>query len=376
MRLARPVSGTSEIVEFRYVVVDGDEDTDGIAVPARGLALNGGQLLDASANGNGDRARFTIARAVEFPEHLVQAVTPRVEKIERLGNEVWVRFTRALKPVTLVPHLRKGAIGDQFRVSYSGYDGGEVRITDARIVRARGWDANCASTQADCQVVRLTLAASLGEGTVQIGYVPNPHFEKYRLRGVAGTLVPAFAGTEAVLLEAGDSPTLSVSDAQGFEQYWWKRTMQFHIDLKPAAKVEVTVKYATADGWERVDRLEARNYLSATAGRDYEPVNGTLTFAPGDTRKTISVTVIDDNVHDSGEIFAFILSDATGGAVFGDRYGRGTIGNDESRSRQSSRTFRRAMTAQPRSPSTSHSAKRWTRTRQRCWARSRRPEAR
>ena len=59
------------------------------------------------------------------------------------------------------------------------------------------------------------------------------------------------------------------------------------MTLSRAASETVTVDFATADG-------------TAAAGWDYTAVEGTLTFAPGETEKTVSVEVLDD-AHDEGE---------------------------------------------------------------------------
>ena len=61
----------------------------------------------------------------------------------------------------------------------------------------------------------------------------------------------------------------------------------------------VLVSYATEDG-------------TATAGSDYTAVSGTLTFLSGETRKTVDVPILDDNVEDSGETFWLVLSNAQG----------------------------------------------------------------
>ena len=77
----------------------------------------------------------------------------------------------------------------------------------------------------------------------------------------------------------------------------------------------MTVDYATADG-------------TATAGEDYTAVSGTLTFAPGETEKTVRVAIIDDAVLDSGETFTLVLSNPSGVAL-GDAQATGTILNTE-----------------------------------------------
>ncbi len=58
--------------------------------------------------------------------------------------------------------------------------------------------------------------------------------------------------------------------------------------MHAASDSAVTVDYATFD-------------VAATAGEDYTAASGTLTFAAGETQKTISVRIIDDTVEDNQE---------------------------------------------------------------------------
>jgi Calx-beta domain len=77
----------------------------------------------------------------------------------------------------------------------------------------------------------------------------------------------------------------------------------------------VTVQYATADG-------------GATAGSDYQAVGGTLTFAPGETSKTITVPVNGDRLPEPNETFFVNLGNATN-ATIADGQGVGTIADDD-----------------------------------------------
>jgi hypothetical protein len=60
------------------------------------------------------------------------------------------------------------------------------------------------------------------------------------------------------------------------------------VILDRASSRTVTVDYTTGSG-------------TAVAGQDYQPVAGTLTFAPGDTRQTIEVTLVDDLLDEANE---------------------------------------------------------------------------
>ncbi len=78
------------------------------------------------------------------------------------------------------------------------------------------------------------------------------------------------------------------------------------VTLNQASSSPVSVDYATADG-------------TATAGKDYTPVSGTLTFAAGETQKTVTVQSLDDGIHEPNETLSLTLSGATSGVVIGPR---------------------------------------------------------
>ena len=79
-------------------------------------------------------------------------------------------------------------------------------------------------------------------------------------------------------------PGLAVADAEVEEAA--NATLAFAVTLSRPPSSTVTVDYATSDG-------------TAVAGSDYTATSGTLTFAAGETDKTVSVPVLDD-AHDEG----------------------------------------------------------------------------
>jgi hypothetical protein len=89
------------------------------------------------------------------------------------------------------------------------------------------------------------------------------------------------------------------------------RTAVFTVTLSEAVASTVTVQYATADA-------------SATAPSDYTATSGTLTFAPGTTSLTVSVTVKSDADGAATQSFTVNLSSPTG-ATIGNGAGVGTI---------------------------------------------------
>ena len=102
---------------------------------------------------------------------------------------------------------------------------------------------------------------------------------------------------------------LSVSDATTSEEE--DPEMTFTVTLDRSTDHDITVDHATADG-------------TATAGKDYTAVSGTLTFNAGETSKTVMVPVLNDNIFDPEETLRLVLSNASGAEIT-DPEGIGTI---------------------------------------------------
>ena len=96
-------------------------------------------------------------------------------------------------------------------------------------------------------------------------------------------------------------------------------TADFVVSLSRAATGTVQVSYTT-------NQLTGGS--AATEGSDYELRSGTLTFKPGERRKTVSVPILDDSRSEGDEHFQVQLTNVTG-ATFGDENGVGTILNAE-----------------------------------------------
>lgn len=91
----------------------------------------------------------------------------------------------------------------------------------------------------------------------------------------------------------------------------------FTVTLSAPSDAPVTVDFGTAD-------------RTAKAGEDYAAQSGTLTFAPGETTKTISIVVKGDKKKESDEHFVINLSAAVG-AFLMDAQGLGVIEDDDRR---------------------------------------------
>ena len=97
--------------------------------------------------------------------------------------------------------------------------------------------------------------------------------------------------------------------------------IRFDVALEQAARDRVTVDYQTVDGM-------------AAAGTDFEAASGTLVFQPGETRKTVSVALLDDAIDEGAETFELVLSNPVPAATLqfrsdADRRATGTINNTD-----------------------------------------------
>ncbi len=110
-------------------------------------------------------------------------------------------------------------------------------------------------------------------------------------------------------------PSLRIADASLAEGASGSANMSFNVTLSAASSTPVTVNYATSNG-------------TATAGSDYTAKTGSLTFAAGETSKTIQVAIAGDRVVEASESFNLTLSGASGASI-ADGQATGTIVNDD-----------------------------------------------
>ncbi|AFY61366.1 glycoside hydrolase family 9 protein [Synechococcus sp. PCC 6312] len=108
-------------------------------------------------------------------------------------------------------------------------------------------------------------------------------------------------------------PTLTVNDLTVTEGL--NANAVFTVNLSQASSNSITVNYGTQSG-------------TATAGQDFTNRTGTLTFAPGETSKTIAIPIIDDTLQEYPETFSLVLSSPTQ-ATLAKATGTGTIISNE-----------------------------------------------
>ena len=126
---------------------------------------------------------------------------------------------------------------------------------------------------------------------------------------------------------AGNGVTIPSSDAQRGEidEDAASGTVTLAVTLFAPSTGPVTVAYATADFSSTDTAVSSSSIDPATAGADYTAASGTLMFAAGETRKTITVSISDDVNRERDELFKVGLSNATGGAVIATTGSEATI---------------------------------------------------
>jgi hypothetical protein len=110
-------------------------------------------------------------------------------------------------------------------------------------------------------------------------------------------------------------PSASIGDARVVEGDSGSRTVTVSVTLSEASTAPVTIGYTTAG-------------VSATGGVDYVDTSGTISFSPGETVATITLTVLGDTAFEGDETFRITLGTAQG-AIIVDGIGVVTITNDD-----------------------------------------------
>jgi hypothetical protein len=131
------------------------------------------------------------------------------------------------------------------------------------------------------------------------------------------------ANGQGIVTILDDEPRININGAAGAEGNSGTTPFTFTVTLSAPYDHAVTVNYATADGTAADG--------TAVAGVDYLAASGALTFAPGETTKTITVGVIGDRTPDPDSTFFVNLSGASTNALIVNGQGVGRIQDDEPR---------------------------------------------
>ena len=115
-----------------------------------------------------------------------------------------------------------------------------------------------------------------------------------------------------------DEPHISISDVSKTEGKKGQTTsFTFTVTLSTAYDQPVTMSFKTTDG------------TAKTSDSDYVARTGTLTFAPGETTKTITIEVKGDSKKEADETFYLDLFGNSSNSLFTKSRGVGAILNDD-----------------------------------------------
>jgi hypothetical protein len=166
----------------------------------------------------------------------------------------------------------------------------------------------------------LTFAPGESSKTVTVGVNGDTVCEPdetffVNLSNATGTTIVDGQGQGTIVNDDPCVPSLSINDVTVAEGNSGVTNATFTASLSQTTINTVTVDFATADD-------------TATAPADYAATSGMLTFAPGESSKTVTVGVNGDTLVEPDETFFLNLSNAVG-ATIADGQGQGTIVNDD-----------------------------------------------
>jgi uncharacterized repeat protein (TIGR01451 family) len=134
------------------------------------------------------------------------------------------------------------------------------------------------------------------------------------LSNASGATIADSEGVGTIVNDDG-APTLAIDNVSKVEGNAGTTAFTFTVTKAGATELLTSVDFATADG-------------TAGASEDYAEQHGTLSFAPGETTKSVTVLVNGDSAPEPDETFVVNLSNPAN-ATIADNQGLGTIQDDD-----------------------------------------------
>ncbi|MDQ3933438.1 MAG: hypothetical protein M3340_02270 [Actinomycetota bacterium] len=210
----------------------------------------------------------------------------------------------------------------RFTVSLSAPSGKTVSVDFAT---ANGTAAYGATGQGDYfrrTTTTLTFTPGQTSRTVDVWVLPDARDEfdetfHIDLANPTGDATIAGAQGTATIVDDDAPPSVSVADVYANEVAGQNELLRFEVSLSAPSGKTVSVDFATADGSARFGAQGQGDYFRRQLG--------TLTFSPGQTRRTIDVWVLHDSLDEPPEDFFLDLSNATEGVTIARSRGTATI---------------------------------------------------
>jgi ELWxxDGT repeat protein len=234
------------------------------------------------------------------------------------GQELWVLVEDNLPSVSIgdatVTEGHAGTRSATFTVTLSAASDQPVTVTYATA------DGTAAGSDYQAASGALTFAPGATSKTVTVlvngdrSGEPNETFV-VNLSSPTNATITDGQGVGTIL---DDEPRISIGDVTKYEGRKGRTTLfTFTVMLSAAYDQPVTMSFQTANG------------TATTGDSDYVAKSGTLTFAPGEMVKTITVEVKGDSKREAAEYFYLDLFGSSGNSLFADSRGLGTILNDD-----------------------------------------------
>ncbi len=128
---------------------------------------------------------------------------------------------------------------------------------------------------------------------------------------------------EATVNVRDNDLSISIADPERYSES--ATGINFTITLSKASSQSVDVDVTTVDGTATSDDA----VTAASLGKDFEARSGTFTFAPGETRKVFTVTLVDDTFDEREESFTVELSNPSGNVSLLDGSATGAISDND-----------------------------------------------
>jgi hypothetical protein len=172
----------------------------------------------------------------------------------------------------------------------------------------------------------LSIAPGQDHQSLAVMVFPRPRYDLPRSFTILLTAAPnaiiADSRATVTIDNPNPPPTVSIADVAVTASPGASTTASFSVSLSAPSDATTTVNYATA-----APPATAAGG-PALAGTDYTAASGTLTFDPGETQKTIAVTVKAAPRYDVSKTFGVTLSAATNASIAtGQGQATGTINN-------------------------------------------------
>ncbi|PSB15514.1 DUF4347 domain-containing protein [Phormidesmis priestleyi ULC007] len=205
----------------------------------------------------------------------------------------------------------------QFVVNLSQASSEEITVDYATIDNT----ATIADNDYTAATGTLTFAPNTTSQTITVFSQGDTKFETdeqffVKLTNAKNANLSATEQATGIITSDDTAPTIQIANAEALEGNSGTTPSSFVVTLSDASYQTITVNYSTAD-------------QSATiADQDYQATTGSLTFAPNETRKTITVLGTGDDKYEGNEAFLVNLNTPQN-ATLSTSSATGTITNDD-----------------------------------------------